>query len=1181
MCIGGVACDEISRKGTGQVRPGRLQAGWRHSHNSRRAGPGMSSKAPAPYSLHLLPAARIRQSQQPHFPRPTRAAPRRAPWVGTPRAILARVRRWHLARVRCWRLARGGRSFRPEYGACAVALPAWAVPLGGPRGGAGSTLNAPNSCSCAFVFCCLTTGPRPRGAWESLLWATTPPTHGPPRGSANGLQFLVHSKRRSSASFFSTAPRRRLGSGGRDSPSSCACRPGGVLTRAKTTMPSKPDMLSQDELRKKLYQTFKDRGILDTLKTQLRNKLIHELMHPVLNGELQPPSVSVEGSALLTSASNSLVADYLQRCGYEYSLSVFFPESGLAKEKVLTMQDLLQLIKINPESSLYKSLISGFDKENKGFLLHFLRELADYHQSKASCDAETQTSLAFPGKDSLAEKLQLIDDQFADASPQRPKLESLEIKLNEYKKEIEQQLQAEMCHKLKYFKDTEVAKIKMEEKRKAEKELAKFRNQFEQALRAKSEAFISRERLALERIQKHQEIETKEIYAQRQLLLKDIDLLRGREAELKQRIEAFELAQRLQEEQNKSITDALRKRELNIKSIEESYDQKLKNELLKYQLELKDDYIARTNRLIDDERKNKEKAIHLQEELSAINSKKEELNHSVNRVKELELELESVRAQCLAITNQNHLLNEKVKEMSDYSLLKEGKLELQAQNRLLKQQVEDSRNENLRLLNHIAQPSPELVVFQKELKKAENAIALEHKEFENHKLALQKQLQSEIEHSAQLKAQIRDYDESVNRLTIQVADLRLQLKQTQTALENEVYRNPKQSLIDRSVSRLLSGKTVVPWNGDLNGDFLKNPLKQERLMAIIPRITSLPNASTESSSPDSDLEFVVNTKMRVKELEQEAERLEKAFQNYHRRVSQHPAKSPLTSKSPPSLHLVGTLKNITSGAPQRPPSAEDKVVSEQCAVGTPDEDKSSASEAQTGNMASRPRRSISSRRLSSTPLPKAKRSLDDEMYLEGLAQSHAAGPSPGPDGTPQPSPTESRHSLSLHPLPSSPEQASLYQKQLKLQDKTEFSNPDKPPFKDNEELESSFECAGSTPKQFEVNVLHPAGDMPHMDAAAAAVSFHYPSKDQKQMGEPKEEEKIWEGHMRERKEREERRQNEWQEALERERKELEKLDQERSSKKIVREGSEVDTLPSSDKDESFRGFFPEEPDDFW
>lgn len=48
----------------------------------------------------------------------------------------------------------------------------------------------------------------------------------------------------------------------------------------------------------------------------------------------------------------------------------------------------------------------------------------------------------------IAEKLQLIDDQFADACPQHPKLESLEIKLNEYKREIEQQLRAEMCQKV-------------------------------------------------------------------------------------------------------------------------------------------------------------------------------------------------------------------------------------------------------------------------------------------------------------------------------------------------------------------------------------------------------------------------------------------------------------------------------------------------------------------------------------------------------------------------------------------------------------------------------------------------------------------------------------------------------------------------------------------------------------
>lgn len=37
----------------------------------------------------------------------------------------------------------------------------------------------------------------------------------------------------------------------------------------------------------------------------------------------------------------------------------------------------------------------------------------------------------------------------------------------------------------------------------------------------------------------------------------------------------------------------------------------------------------------------------------------------------------------------------------------------------------------------------------------------------------------------------------------------------------------------------------------------------------------------------------------------------------------------------------------------------------------------------------------------------------------------------------------------------------------------------------------------------------------------------------------------------------------------------------KSSKKVGREASEVDTLPSSDKDESFTGFSHEETDDFW
>ncbi|XP_076774449.1 centriole and centriolar satellite protein OFD1 isoform X4 [Arvicanthis niloticus] len=858
---------------------------------------------------------------------------------------------------------------------------------------------------------------------------------------------------------------------------------------AQSAMPHKSDVLSQDELRKKLYQTFKDRGILDTLKTQLRNQLIHELMNPVLTGEVKPPSISVEGSALLIGASNSLVADHLQRCGYEYSLSVFFPESGLAKEKIFTMQDLLQLIRINPSSSLYKSLISGFDKENqKGFLMSFLKELAEYHQAKESCDMETQTSTTFPSQVSLAEKFQLIDDQFADAFPHRPKLESLETKLNEYKKEIQHQLQVEMCQKMKYFRETEIAKVKMEEKRKYEKELADFRNEFERTFQAKNEALISQEKNILERIQKHREIETREIYAQRQLLLNDIDLLRGREAELKERIEAFELTQKLQEEKTKSENEALQRREQNLKNIEEVYDQKLKAELLKYQLELKDDYITRTNKLLEEERKNKEKTIHLQEELTIINSKKEELSKSVKHMKEVE-----------------------------------------------------------------------------------------------------------IENSTQLRTQIAEYDASVKRLTVQVADLKSQLKQTQTALENEVFRNPKHSLI-HSLSGLMSAK-MAPYNEDTSGDFLNIPLEQNKVMAgaVMSSVPPFVNTATEASSPDSDLEFVASsTKAKVRELEQEAERLEKAFRAYYQRVTQNPPRSPQPAQSPSSVYSVGALRSIASNSTDRHVSAEDRVISEQPLADVLKEEKSDVSKAFMGSVVSRPCRTSSSTRLSSTPHPKSRRSLDNEMYLEGLRRlqitssspcldrasaSPAASPTPCPERTAQSSPVPSRHSFS-GPFSSPPEQNKcLYQRQSEMQDKSEFSDVDKQSLKDKEKFEPSFRW--NKLEQFEDEGLHPAGDMPGIDVATATLSsrptsYNYPSAVQSPTGEQKEQQ-LWELRMKERRQREEQRKNERQEALERERRELEKLEQERrmieESLKIEME-EELEKSIQDQKDKSAHGENP-------
>ncbi|XP_030907060.1 centriole and centriolar satellite protein OFD1 isoform X2 [Melopsittacus undulatus] len=936
------------------------------------------------------------------------------------------------------------------------------------------------------------------------------------------------------------------------------------------------ETLSQDELRKRLYQTFKNRGVLDTLKTQLRNQLIHELMHPILSGELQPQAVPSEGSSLLITASNSLVADHLQRCGYEYSLSVFFPESGLEKKKLWTMQDLLQFMRITPKSSLYKSLTSETRKENKGFLMQILIGLTEHHLSKETHDTETQTNSVPPYRESLAEKLQLIDEEFADSYPWHQKYESLEAKLHEYRKEIEKQFQAEMCQKLEHFKEVEIAKIKMEEKVQTQKEISELRHELERAHQAKAEALISREKNAIERLQKQQEIEAKEVYAQRQSLLKDIEVIRTREAELKQRIEAFEVSQKLQEEKNKAIDDALRRREVAVKNIEDTYDQKLKTDLLKYQLELKEEYIARTTKVTEDEKKNKEKALLLHEEAIAVNSKKEELKQAISHTKELELDLESVRAQVLLLNKQNQLLTEKLKDLSDYPLLKEEKLELQVQNKLLRQQLDETRSENQHLRDKLSQPSAEHLACQVELRRVEHSKKLALDEFESYRQTLEKQLQSEVERCAQLKAQLLDSETTVRKLNVQVEELKLQVKQTQAALENEVYRNPKPSLVDRSVLDFTDDR-AVPHDIYVDHAFLKNQVMTDAMKVnVVPRAGYWQQLQPHSASMDSDLECMAQTRARIKELQKEAECLEEAYRNYRCSVMQDAAASRTQRKMQSPLLL--------QCATSRPPlSAQHEVVedsprSQHSPLSSPRGEKDIA---RTGsvdgfkNLLTPPHRRTSvSRCLSSTPVSKVERDLSNKkvsddtshLYLNSSQQSVDKVLSP----ISKPYPLSSSESVSSSPS-SHGQKIRLHNQQTGKPDFSDIPKPDKLIYEDLEECVSSLEYQGDIPEQCESDALHPCEDIVngnHVTATvpAAATSLQdLTVLDEKQIEEQDREveKNLEEEEEEERKAREERGEKELQEALEKQQKEEEKLNKEiQDSVKIDEEKEDKEGVKS-------------------
>lgn len=123
--------------------------------------------------------------------------------------------------------------------------------------------------------------------------------------------------------------------------------------------------LSSKELKEKLIQVVKNKGIFDSMKSQLRNKLVLEL-NP--NSELMVRNKTTDmtinqnlKSNLALNTINSLVINHLKASEYDYTLSVFMPECGIGLNDAYSLTDVLHILKVSPESKLYDELVRNLN----------------------------------------------------------------------------------------------------------------------------------------------------------------------------------------------------------------------------------------------------------------------------------------------------------------------------------------------------------------------------------------------------------------------------------------------------------------------------------------------------------------------------------------------------------------------------------------------------------------------------------------------------------------------------------------------------------------------------------------------------------------------------------------------------------------------------------------------------
>ncbi|CAG2221940.1 unnamed protein product [Mytilus edulis] len=431
--------------------------------------------------------------------------------------------------------------------------------------------------------------------------------------------------------------------------------------------------------------------------SQLRNKIVEELQQSY-KGHLSVRDLKLpdEGS-LLHRAANSLVADHLRSCQYDYSFSVFLPESRTAKDKIFPTEDILQLLEdilqllgISPSSRLFKKMVSGKkDHATKGFLWQILCELSALH-SNASNETGVQTDLIrVAAVSSLDERLNGVDDFYSSKKDEhfRTSSAAVEDRLMSFQRQLEERYRTDLKLELARMKDNEIARIKMEEKETSRRELEQLRRELERQFQTKNDALLLKERNTMERIQAEQTMHDREIYTQRQSLLDEIEILRKREAEIKREDETNHREAKLNEDRVKTKEEGIRHREQEVRKMEVEHEQRLKNEMTKFKVEEQAKYMERAQNIEIREARVKDEERRVRDEKDKIQEIKDQLRDKTLRVNELEVkEMKNLKVNdifpfphsCMRnaikicqLQDKNEVLNAKLRDMSDYKVLKE------------------------------------------------------------------------------------------------------------------------------------------------------------------------------------------------------------------------------------------------------------------------------------------------------------------------------------------------------------------------------------------------------------------------------------------------------------------------------------------------------------------------------
>ncbi|KAF1319411.1 hypothetical protein FI667_g13282, partial [Globisporangium splendens] len=614
-------------------------------------------------------------------------------------------------------------------------------------------------------------------------------------------------------------------------------------------------MLSVDAFKQEMFRSLREEGTVEMIREEGKDGRNGDAKGVNAAMTIENPSQTVWGQRTWSGDEklvNGLLFDYFVKKDLEHTAAVFVPEIGGIR-KYVAADTILQT---------HDGVVT------KTPLVVLLMHELSQHLSVHTMESGTQTALdCFDNRFALENQLRRVETAYlTECALQKQEPEkSIEGRMLQYQREYDELCEKRLQAELERFETMELAMMRVEERKKYEREADKLRASLLQEHRQRTERLQETERdLELSFVAKQTQLEAS-LFETRQSLFQEMEKLQVKEAQLQVKVETDFRDFAAQTKRLQVWEENLRTQEANVDRLiaqsirEKEQELQLERSKLNHGMKIKEDELVEREAVLASERdimKN-ERLQHkaLRDEISKLEDTLSATEQSWKDAQKLTLRLEQekerleddIEAKGRCVDREKQTLQglsasnarlEAERDMLQHEIERQ-KVICSEQDVLVKQLSSELKETQQQLLSV---KMDEATALANERKRFMTALDEERERFswkENELLGKLRDLQTRLAESEaaveKYHAQYEDEKLHVESLRQEVTNLNALLTQAQVTINAKHGTTSSRDLVSQRSNRFGSGDAVGS-NGNPSGDFGSDRMLMMRMMEMMDRL---------------------------------------------------------------------------------------------------------------------------------------------------------------------------------------------------------------------------------------------------------------------------------------------------------------------------------------------------------